>query len=128
VTGDDDGLAGLLSRAGDDDAGESGMADITSPAFVLHGPGGEVSAAAGYQAWPRSVAHVSVLVAPECRGRGLARQTASAAVAHALDAGLLPQWRARPPASRRVALALGFRELGAQLSLRLSLDEAPLAR
>jgi hypothetical protein len=33
--------------------------------------------------------------------------------------GLLPQWRARPEPSRRVARALGFRELGAQLSIRL---------
>ncbi|MGI5041584.1 GNAT family N-acetyltransferase, partial [Streptomyces sp. JAC128] len=29
-------------------------------------------------------------------------------------------WRARVPASRRVALALGFRELGAQLSVELA--------
>ncbi|MFF1837374.1 GNAT family N-acetyltransferase [Streptomyces sp. NPDC058231] len=45
------------------------------------------------------------------RGRGLARITGSATVARALAAGLLPQWRARVPSSRRVALALGFREL-----------------
>ncbi|NEB68512.1 GNAT family N-acetyltransferase, partial [Streptomyces fulvissimus] len=51
--------------------------------------------------------------------RGLARQVASEATAHALAAGLLPQWRARPAASRRVAAALGYRELGAQLSVRL---------
>jgi hypothetical protein len=32
--------------------------------------------------------------------------------------GLRPQWRARPVESRRVAAALGFRELGAQLSFK----------
>lgn len=48
--------------------------------------------------------------------------TQSAAVAHALTAGLLPQWRARAQASRRVARALGLRELGSQLSVRLDLD------
>ncbi|MEV5889841.1 hypothetical protein [Nonomuraea fuscirosea] len=32
--------------------------------------------------------------------------------------GLLPQWRARPAASRRVAAALGFRRHGEQLSVR----------
>ncbi|MFD6391459.1 GNAT family N-acetyltransferase [Nocardia sp. NPDC055029] len=53
------------------------------------------------------------------RGQGLARATASAAVAHASAAGLLPQWRARVPQSRAVARALGFRELGAQLCVRL---------
>ncbi|WP_328741818.1 GNAT family N-acetyltransferase [Streptomyces caniferus] len=112
------GPAALLALAGEQDAGESGLADISSPAFCLR-RGDEVIAAAGYQSWPRSVAHLSVLVAPHCRGRRLARAVASAAVAHALDAGLLPQWRARPYPSRRVAAALGFRELGAQLSIRL---------
>ncbi|GAA2750536.1 GNAT family N-acetyltransferase [Kitasatospora cinereorecta] len=74
-------------------------------------------AAAGYRRWPRDTAHLSVLTAAGHRGRGLARATASAAVAHALSRSLLPQWRARPDASRGVAAALGFRELGTQLSL-----------
>ncbi|MEV6162115.1 GNAT family N-acetyltransferase [Streptomyces sp. NPDC052052] len=117
VCGDDE-LAALLARAGEEDAGESGLEWITSPAFVFR-EGDDVVAAAGYQIWPQSVAHLSVLVAPEHRGRGLARVVASAAVAHACDAGLLPQWRARPHSSQRVALALGFQELGSQLSVRL---------
>lgn len=37
-----------------------------------------------------------------------------------LAAGLLPRWRARPVASRRVARALGFHELGSQLSFEVS--------
>ncbi|WP_330480116.1 GNAT family N-acetyltransferase [Streptomyces sp. NBC_01544] len=111
-------LASLLTRAGEEDAGESGLEGITSAAFVLR-EGDDVVAAAGYRTWPRSVAHLSVLVAPDCRGRGLARVVASAAVTHALDAGLLPQWRARPHPSRRVAHALGFQQLGSQLSVRL---------
>ncbi|MDV9187572.1 hypothetical protein R6L23_04935 [Streptomyces sp. SR27] len=45
--------------------------------------------------------------------------TASAAVARALEAGMMPQWRARTVESRAVARALGFRELGMQLSVRL---------
>jgi len=59
------------------------------------------------------------------RGRGLARATGSATVAHALAAGLLPQWRARRPASRRVAAALGFAEMGAQLSIELARHARP---
>ncbi|MFC9930919.1 GNAT family N-acetyltransferase [Streptomyces sp. NPDC127190] len=113
-----DELAGLLARAGEEDAAESGLEDINSPAFVFC-EGDEVVAAAGYREWPRSVAHLSVLVAPGHRGRGLARAVASTAVAHALDAGLLPQWRARVHPSKRVARALGFQELGFQLSVRL---------
>ncbi|WP_431959938.1 GNAT family N-acetyltransferase [Actinacidiphila sp. bgisy160] len=108
----------LLATAGHEDAGESGLGEISSPAFVIL-DGGEAVAAAGYRIWPGGTAHVSVLTAPQRRGRGLARTVASAAVAHALDAGLLPQWRARPEPSRRVAGALGFREVGAQLSFRL---------
>ncbi|WP_381796799.1 GNAT family N-acetyltransferase [Streptomyces niveus] len=134
----DPALSALLAGAGQGDADESGLDEITSPAFLLReaagastagdgdgtgegaGDGaGDVVAAAGYVTWPRSVAHVCVLVAPHRRGRRLAGIVASAAVSRALDAGLLPQWRARPYPSRRVAAALGFRELGAQLSVRI---------
>jgi hypothetical protein len=108
----------LLARVPAEDADESGLAEITSPAFVMRA-GLDVIAAAGFRTWPGSAAHVSVLTAEPERGRGLARVVATAAVTHALEAGLLPQWRARPQASRRVARALGFRELGSQLSIRL---------
>ncbi|MGW3216499.1 GNAT family N-acetyltransferase [Streptomyces parvus] len=110
-------LRALLAEAGPSDAGESGLADVTSPVFVVR-DGTEVLAAAGYEHWTRGTAHLCVLTAPAGRGRGLARQVAHAATAHALAAGLLPQWRARPPASRRVARALGYREVGRQLSVR----------
>ncbi|MFF3585657.1 GNAT family N-acetyltransferase [Streptomyces sp. NPDC002387] len=99
--------------------GEAALGEITSPAFVMR-VGGRVVAAAGYRSWPGRVAHLSVLTDPAWRGRGFARVAASAAVTHAFAAGLLPQWRARPLASRRVAAALGFRELGAQLSIKLA--------
>ncbi|WP_328958795.1 GNAT family N-acetyltransferase [Kitasatospora purpeofusca] len=112
-------LRSLEKLVGGQEAGEAALDEITSPAFVVR-TAGEVVAAAGYRAWPRRTAHVSVLTAPQWRGRGLARVTGSAAVAHALAAGLLPQWRARVPASRRAALALGFRELGAQLGIELA--------
>ena len=100
------------------DRAESGIEEITSPAFAVW-EDDRVWAAAGYRGWPCRTAHLSVLTGPWARDRGLARAAASAAVAHALAGGLLPQWRARSGASRHVALALGFRELGAQASLRL---------
>ncbi|MFE2140986.1 GNAT family N-acetyltransferase [Streptomyces sp. NPDC059456] len=115
-------LRSLDQAAGQEDAGEAALDEITSPAFVVRAQGRVVSAA-GYQTWPRGTAHISVLTAPEARGRGLARVTASAAVSHALAVGLLPQWRARPAASRRVAAALGFRELGFQLSIEIEIAE-----
>ncbi|MEV6974175.1 GNAT family N-acetyltransferase [Kitasatospora sp. NPDC093806] len=109
-------LRGLEGLAGEEEAGEASLSEITSPAFVVRDERGALVAAAGYRSWPGRTAHLGVLTAPAHRGRGLARVTGSAATAHALAAGLLPQWRARPAASRRVAGALGFRELGAQLS------------
>ncbi len=101
------------------DLEESGMAEITTPAFAVR-QHGQVVAAAGYRDWPGGTAHLSVLTAASARGCGLGRRAASPAVAHAIAAGKLPQWRARPEASRRVARTLGFRELGAQVSLRLA--------
>ncbi|WP_091291657.1 GNAT family N-acetyltransferase [Micromonospora halophytica] len=75
--------------------------------FVIR-DGGRVVAAAGYRRWPSSVAHLGVLTSSDCRGRGLAGAVASAAVAEALRNELLPQWRARPEPSRRLARRLGF--------------------
>ncbi|MFE2561636.1 GNAT family N-acetyltransferase [Streptomyces sp. NPDC059352] len=112
-------LRGLERAAGFEETAEAPLDEMTSPAFVVR-EDGEVVAAAGYTLWPHRTAHICVLTAPDVRGRGLARATGSAAVAHALAAGLLPQWRARPPASRRVAAALGFEELGAQLSIKIA--------
>ena len=111
-------LCALEEAAGEQDAAEASIDEITSPAFVVR-EGGVVVAACGYHAWPCRTAHVCVLTHPDWRGRGLARATASATVVHALAEGLLPQWRARVPASRRVARALGFREIGTQISVEL---------
>ncbi|MFF8772617.1 GNAT family N-acetyltransferase [Kitasatospora sp. NPDC015120] len=109
-------LTGLHRAAGRADADEAGLDEITSPAFAVR-VDGRIAAAAGYCRWPGRTAHLAVLTAPALRGRGLARAAASAAVRHALARDLLPQWRARVPASRRVAAALGFTELGVQLSV-----------
>lgn len=111
-------LRQFLAAADPTDVEESGLAEITSPAFTVRARDGIV-AAAGYQDWPDQVAHLSVLTAAPARERGYARLTASAAVTHALLRGKLPQWRAQALTSRRVALALGFRELGSQASIRV---------
>ena len=113
------GFRQFLLAADPGDVEESGIGKITTPVFAVR-EHGQVVAAAGYRDWPCGTAHLSVLTAPAARGRGLARAAASAAVAHAIEAGRLPQWRARSEASRRVARALGFRELGFQVSIRLA--------
>jgi hypothetical protein len=112
-------LALLLGSVDHEDAGESGLASITSDLFVARANGVVVSAA-GYQRWLSAVAHLCVLTAVSERDSGLATRTAGAATADAVAHGLLPQWRARSAASRRVATHLGFEKLGWQLSLKLS--------
>ncbi|WP_380282821.1 GNAT family N-acetyltransferase [Kitasatospora purpeofusca] len=109
-------LTDLERAAGAEDAGEAGLDEITSPAFAVR-VDGRIAAASGYRRWPARTAHLAVLTAPDRRGLGLARAAGSAAVRHALARDLLPQWRARVPASRRVAAGLGFVELGFQLSV-----------
>jgi GNAT superfamily N-acetyltransferase len=111
-------LDDLLAVAAPDEVAESGMDAITSDAFVVRHDG-RIVAAAGHVRWLDTAAHLCVLAAPDHRGRGHARAVAAAATADAPAQGLLPQWRARPEPSRRVARALGFRELGTQLSVRL---------
>ncbi|MGW4380447.1 GNAT family N-acetyltransferase [Kitasatospora sp. NPDC004531] len=108
-------LRDLEHRTDPTDAEEAGLAGLTSPAFAVLADG-QVVAACGYRRWPFDLAHFAVLTDPAHRGRALARHTATVAAHHALAAGLLPQWRARVPASRRVAAHLGFHELGTQLS------------
>ncbi|MCG5219375.1 GNAT family N-acetyltransferase [Streptosporangium soli] len=108
----------LVASVGRQDAEESGLEEIASTAFAIR-EGRAVIAAAGYRAWLGMAAHLSVLTAPGHRGRGLARRVASAAAADAMANGLVPQWRARPEPSRRVARALGFREFGSQISILL---------
>jgi GNAT acetyltransferase len=114
----DPGFRQLVLAADPGEVAESGIEEITTSAFSFR-EHGQVVAAAGYRDWPRGTAQLSVLTAAAARDRGLARAVASAAVAHAIAEGRLPQWRARPLASRRVARALGFRELGLQVSIRL---------
>ncbi len=116
---DDPVFRQFVLAADPEEVEESGMREITTPAFAVR-EHGQVVAAAGYRDWPRGTAHLSVLTAVAARGRGLARAAASAAVARAIADDRLPQWRARPMASRRVARALGFRELGLQVSIRLT--------
>ena len=112
-------LRRFLAETDASDLAESGIAEISSPAFVIHEED-RIIAVAGYRDWPGQVAHLSVLTTAHARARGLGSAVASAAVMHALGQGKLPQWRARPEASRRIARRLGFRELGAQVSIRLA--------
>lgn len=112
-------LAGaLLDAAAPEELDESGLSRATSPLSVVRDADGAVAAACGYVHWPAGLAHLCVLTHPAHRGRGLARVVGAHATARAEVEGLIPQWRARVPASQAVARAIGFEEVGTQLRLR----------
>ena len=107
-------LAGIPAA----DLEESGFGDDAMAG--VHGsrtPTGELAAVCGHRRWPNGVAHLSVVTAPAHRRQGHGRAAAGGALRAALDAGLLPQWRARVPASQALAADLGLVRLGAQLGL-----------
>jgi hypothetical protein len=112
------GIRGLLAASAHSDVDESGLARVTSDVSVIRDENGNVVAACGYQTWPESIAHLGVLTRADQRALGLGRAVASDAITRADSAGLLPQWRARPAASRALATAIGLEEFGAQLSLK----------
>lgn len=111
----------LISECGWRDAAESGLDRVGSPLWTIERDG-KVVAACGYQTWSATLAHIGVLTHPRWRRQGLATLTASSCVTHALEAGLIPQWRARHTltGSRRTARSLGFVELGGQLTFWLA--------
>lgn len=113
----------LLLSVSAGDAAETDLARMDSAVHVVL-DGDRVVAAAGYLTWPGKVAHLSVLTDTACRGRGLAKLAGAAATADALARGLLPQWRARVPASIRAAASLGFVSCGSQLCIRLACPDA----
>ena len=112
-------VAELLGAVTNEELEESGLAKVTSSVSVIRSEFGEPVAACGYQQWPEQIAHLSVLTRADHRGKRLAAAVAIDAVWRALGEGLLPQWRARAAASQAVARAIGFEEMGAQLSLRV---------
>lgn len=108
-----------VSQCHEDDRDESGLLEM-STWFSAEEDGVPV-AAAGYEGWPRSVAHCGVAVGGEHRGRGLGRSVASAAVGHALREHAVAQWRSRDTntTSTRLGERLGFVQVGSQTSFDL---------
>jgi GNAT superfamily N-acetyltransferase len=109
----------LAATCGPHDTEESGILAVDSSLAVWR-VAGRVVAASGYQVWHGQLGHLSVLVDPAFRGHGLGRAVAARAVGQVVDAGLVPQWRARSTlvASRQIARTLGFVELGRQATYK----------
>lgn len=101
------------------DLDESGLRDVDSDVFAVRDDAANLVALCGYRRWPAHIAHLCVATATRHRRRGAGRRVALAAIADATRKGLLPQWRARPEASKALARSVGLEEWGFQLSLRL---------
>nr|WP_306270737.1 GNAT family N-acetyltransferase [Ornithinimicrobium sp. HY1793] len=86
------------------------------------GPEAEAAAplaGSGYVVWADRLAHMGVLTSPAARGRGYGVLAAAVGTNAALDAGLIPQWRARwdNEASKRMAQVLGYELVGSQTTV-----------
>ena len=116
----DPAIAELIGTCDPSAASESSLQDVESDLSVLRS-GAEVVAASGWTAWGGVVAHLGVLSHPGHRRKGLARRVSADATRRAIDAGMVPQWRAREGNDASVALAssLGFELLGRQLTFRM---------
>ena len=104
------------------EAWEHGGSDPASmPTFGTWSDPGELVALAGYKVWGESIAHIYVVTAPAHQGRGHASAVVSCAAQHALQAGLLPQFRtlASNEAAMRVAMRLGFETYGFSVYVRV---------
>ena len=76
-------------------------------------------AGSGYTVWAGTIAHMGVLTSPAARGRGYGLLASAVGTNAALDAGLVPQWRARwdNETSKHLARVLGYEQVGTQTTV-----------
>jgi RimJ/RimL family protein N-acetyltransferase len=119
--GDDDARLAALRAASDPNEWREASTD--EPCELRCGivDNDSLLAVATLRVWNDALGHLGVFSAAHARRHGRASKVGSAAVAHALTLGLVPQWRSRigNDASARVADQLGFVELGKQLTIRV---------
>jgi len=85
---------------------------------------GELVAIAGYKEWrggEGAIAHIAIVTAGDCRHRGHGTAAVALAAEHALNQGLLPQYRTLKSNAPSMHLAenLGFEEYGFSVYVRL---------
>lgn len=112
----------IIDASMTDEVEESAIEELSSGLFVATSADGRAVAASGYSPVLNKLAHIGVLTASDARGHGFGRRAASAAIAHAEDAGLIPQWRAAESNVASVALGsrLGLTPIGRQFSFCLA--------
>jgi len=105
------------------DTAEVGLSEMENT-FILfsESEGGSLPiAGAGYDLWEEKLAHLGALVSPANRRRGFGSQAVAIAQKHAMNAGLIPQWRVHVDnvASIRTVLRAGFEDVGTQTTVIL---------
>lgn len=110
----------LCAACPPDDVNESGLGEASDVFTIVAGE--TPLAGSGYREWQGLLAHLSVLVPPEMRHRGLGSIVAGIASHEALGVGLIPQWRASTEnkAAQQLALRLGFERCGSQTTVMLT--------
>lgn len=121
VTDEARSVAALERSCPPDDVAEVGLS-LMSEHFVTLDEHDSETAAAGYAESQGILASIGVLVPPAQRLAGHGTRAAAIATNHALDAGLVAQWRAQRGHRASLALGrrLGYREIGAQTTLLLN--------
>ncbi|GAA1135364.1 hypothetical protein GCM10009583_01360 [Ornithinicoccus hortensis] len=127
TTQDEAAVAALEAACPDEDVDEVGLGGMPHRWVLLDGAGGDVAgedgpaplAGSGYVVWAEALAHMGVLTSPPARGRGYGVLAAAVGTNAALDAGLVPQWRARfdNEPSKRIAHVLGYELVGSQTTV-----------
>lgn len=121
VSHDLEHVRALESACPPDDVAEAALTDKANWFTVLddtHRP----LASAAFREWQGIIADMGALTLPDARRRGFGATAARLATNDALDAGLIPQWRAHRDnvASRRLAARLGYEELGTVVSVAVT--------
>jgi GNAT superfamily N-acetyltransferase len=121
LTADDTTAVAALQAACLEDEWEHGGSDAGQhPAFGVFVED-QLAALTGYEIWSGTIAHISVITHPGHRGRGFGAAAVAQITAHALSAGLLPQYRtldSNQP-SMRIAERLGFHRYATSLAMRM---------
>ena len=118
---DADAVPALRADCSEEGWAHGGSEHGAVPTFGAFAEDGTLGALAGYRIWDERIAHLSIVGARRHGGQGHGTAAVARAARHALDAGLLPQYRtlANNAPSRGIARRLGFETYGYSVFVRL---------
>jgi GNAT superfamily N-acetyltransferase len=116
-------LTHLRHACGEEDWDRSGILP-NHPVLYGHWIGGELVSAAGFELWGDRIAHMGVVTHPAHRGKGYAKAVVTALTRHAIEQGLVSQYRTIESnvAALSVGRALGYEEYAKTFAIGLNVD------